>query len=294
MLNLVAASGPVTRLAVLPAPRAIVSWNTAEPLATLELTVHTAGGRRSRPLPYVAFEEGRRASLDGFDNVAAIRTDVVEASDDIVAVDVHANRPLIRVAASTPPADAPRSTASAPDDAVRELEVLERSQYVDDFPSERGWCAPASVSMLAGTWGVDASVAETAAGVFDGAYNGTGNWAFAVAYAGASGLAGAAAYLRDLVNLERFIAAGLPLAVSISWDAGELPGAPLERSDGHILVVRGFDARGDVIVNDPAQPAIRHVYERFAFARCWLGHGGVALLIAPPARVDDLLRCANA
>jgi hypothetical protein len=294
VLNIVAASSPVTRLAVLPAPRAIVSWNTSEPLGTLELTVHTADGRRSRPLPYVAFEEGRRASLDGFDNVAAIKTDVVETQGDIVAVDVHGNRPLVRVAASTPPADAARSTASAPEDAVRELPVPERSQYVGEFPGERGWCAPASVSMLVGAWGVDANVAEVAAGVFDGAYKGTGNWAFAVAYAGVCGLAGAAAYLRDLVNLERFIAAGLPLAVSVSWNAGELPGAPLERSDGHILVVRGFDARGDVIVNDPAQPAVRHAYERSAFARCWLDHGGVALLIAPPHRIDDLLHCANA
>jgi hypothetical protein len=100
--------------------------------------------------------------------------------------------------------------------------------------------------------------------------------------------------LRDLVNVEAFIAAGLPLAVSISWSGEALPGAPLERSDGHILVVRGFDAHGDVIVNDPAQPAVRHVYPRAAFARCWLEHGGVALLVAPPERVEDLLRCANA
>ena len=67
-----------------------------------------------------------------------------------------------------------------------------------------------------------------------------------------------------------------------------------QQSDGHILVVRGFDSRGDVIVNDPAQPAVRHVYPRAAFARCWLDHGGVALLVAPPERCDDLVRCANA
>jgi hypothetical protein len=148
--------------------------------------------------------------------------------------------------------------------------------------------------MLLATWGVAAEVADVAAGVFDGAYGGTGNWTFAVAYAGARGLAGAAAYLRDLHNLERFVADELPLAVSLAWDGDALPGAPLARSDGHLVVVRGFDARGDVIVNDPAQPAVRHVYGRDAFARCWLGHGGVALLVAPPERVDDLLWCANA
>jgi hypothetical protein len=294
MLNVVAASGLVTEVRVLPAPRAIVSWNARALVDTLELTVDTTDGRRSRALPYVVFEDGRRASLDGFDDVARIDTDVVSAPSGIAAVHLRSHAPLVRVAASTPPVDPPRADAPARD-ALRELNVPEHSQYVDEVPEQRGWCTPASVAMLVGTWGITPSVAEVAAGVFDGAYNGTGNWTFAVAYAGTCGLAGAAAYLRDLVNVERFIATGIPVAVSVSWDRPEaLPGAPLDRSEGHILVVRGFDARGDVIVNDPAQPAVRHVYERAAFARCWLGHGGVALLVAPPERVDDLVRCANA
>jgi hypothetical protein len=293
MLNVVAVTGLVTDVRVLPATRAIVSWNTQAAIDTLELTVDTADGRRSRPLPYVSFEDGRRASLDGFDDVATIETDIVRAPAEIVALVIRSHRPLTRVAASTPPADPPRAAAPALE-ARRELDVPEYSQYVDAFPTERGWCAPAAVAMLAGAWGITPSVAEVAAGVFDRAYNGTGNWTFAVAYAGMCGLAGAAAYLRDLVSVEHFIAAGLPLAVSISWAGNALPGAPLERSEGHILVVRGFDAQGDVIVNDPAQPAVRHVYERAAFARCWLDHGGVALLVAPAERVDDLARCANA
>ena len=293
MLSLVAATGLVTDLRVLPSTRAIVSWNTGEPVDALELIVHVRDGRRSQPLPYVAFEAGARASLDGFDQVATIETDVVRAPGEIVAIDVCSHRPLSRVAASTPPVDPAR--AERPSQAAqRELDVPERSQYVASEPEQRGWCTPASVAMLVGAWQAAPAVAEVAADVFDRGYNGTGNWAFAVGYAGARGLAGAAAYLRDLVNVEAFIAAGLPLALSISWTGDELPGAPLERSDGHVLVVRGFDARGDVIVNDPAQPSVRHVYDRAAFARCWLDHGGVALLVAPPERSEDLLRCANA
>jgi hypothetical protein len=293
MLNIVAAGGLETDVRVLPAPRAIVSWNTQAVVDTLEITVDTTAGRRSRPLPYVSFEDGRRASLDGFDDVAKIETDVVHAPDGIAAIGVRSHQPLARVAVSTPPSEGPRADGPAAD-ACRELDVPEHSQYVDAFPAERGWCAPASMAMLTAAWDITPSVEEVAAGLFDRAYGGTGNWAFAAAYAGMCGLAGAAAYLRDLINLERFIAAGLPLAVSISWSGDALPGAPLERSDGHILVVRGFDRSGDVIVNDPAQPAVRHVYERAAFARCWLDHGGVALLVAPADRVDDLMRCANA
>jgi hypothetical protein len=293
VLAIVTSAGLVNELRVPAAQRAIVSWNTQEAVDALALVVKTVDGRRSAPLPYVAFADGRRASLDGHDDVATIQTDVVRARTAIAAIEVRSHRPLARVAVSTPPADAPRATAPAVA-ARRELDVPERSQYVDDFPEERGWCAPASMAMLTGAWGATPGVAEVAAGVFDHAYGGTGNWAFVTAYAGASGLAAAAAYLRDLVNVEHFIAAGLPLAVSISWLGDALPGAPLDHSAGHILVVRGFDARGDVIVNDPAQPTVRHVYERAAFARSWLDHGGVALLVAPPERLDDLLRCANA
>lgn len=293
MLNLIDAPAASTRIAVLPAPRAVVSWNTTAPAGTLEVIVHTQDGRRSRALPYVAFEPGRRASLDGFDAIARIETDVVRAENPIVALDLHAGIDLARVAVSTPPDDAPRPAAPNAG-ARRELAVPERSQYLAHAPEERGWCVPASIAMLLGAWDVDATVEEVAGGVFDRAYGGTGNWAFAVAYAGASGLAGAVAYLRDLVSLEAFVAAGLPPAVSIAWEVDALPGAPLVRSAGHVLVVRGFDPAGNVIVNDPAQPAVRHVYPRAAFARCWLGHGGVALLVAPPARCEDLVRCANA
>ena len=84
-----------------------------------------------------------------------------------------------------------------------------------------------------------------------------------------------------------------PPALSIAWTTDTLPGAPLAQSAGHLVVVRGCD-RDTVAVNDPAAPGVRHVYPRAAFARCWLGHGGVALLVAPPARVPELLRCANA
>ena len=294
MLTLVAATGRITALRVLPAANALVSWTTAEAVDTIELIVDTTAGRRSRALPYAAFEPGRRSSLGGFDEVARIETDIVRAGVAIAAIEVHAHKPLRTVAASTRGDDAPRSGAPLLAEAQHELDVPEHTQYLTAYPAERGWCAPASLAMLLGAHGIGADVDEVAAGVFDHAYGGTGNWSFAIAYAGMCGLTGAAAYLRDLRTLELFIAAGLPVAASIAWEPGALPGAPLDRSAGHILVVRGFTATGDVIVNDPAQPAVRHVYDRTAFATCWLAHGGVALLVAPPARSDDLMRCANA
>lgn len=293
MLTIVPGTGTSTRVTIRPAMRAIVSWNAIEPSDTLELIVYREDGRASLALPYVSFDESRRASLSGFDEVAAIDTDVVRAVRPIVAIEVISRHPLERVAVATPVSRGDLVSAIGYTGAM-ELPVPEYGQYDPAHPAESGWCAPASIAMLLGAWVAPRDVAGIAAAVHDDAYRGAGNWTFDVALPGSLGYVGAVAYLRGCGTLEGFIAAGLPLAVSLAWDPDELPGAPLPRSTGHVLVVRGFDRLGDVIVNDPALPDIRHVYPRAAFERCWLGHGGVGLLVAPATRLADVLRCANA
>jgi hypothetical protein len=73
----------------------------------------------------------------------------------------------------------------------------------------------------------------------------------------------------------------LPLAISYSWSEGELPSAPLERSDGHLVVLCGFTRDGDCAVNDPAAPNVRVVYPRAAIERIWQRNEGVAYVVAP-------------
>jgi len=292
VLTLVTATGTRTRVTIEPAMRAIVTWNSLAPADTIELVVYRQDDRASLALPYVSFTPERRASLSGFDEVAKIETDVVSATRPIVAIDLCSQHPLTRVGVSTPPARDDRFTAPGYVPAS-ELEVPEISQYAAEYPDERGWCTPATIAMLLGTWGVARDVARVAAGIHDDAYHGTGNWAFAVAYAGALGYIGTATYLRNLASVEGFVAAGIPVGVSISWKAGELPDAPLPASDGHLVVVRGFTEAADPIVNDPARAEIRHVYPRAVFERAWLEHGGVALIVAPSGRLFDVLRCAG-
>ncbi len=94
--------------------------------------------------------------------------------------------------------------------------------------------------------------------------------------------------LGSLVQVERWIAAGVPVIVSLAFEAGELAGAPIESSNGHLIVVRGFDPAGDVIVNDPAGRSasdVRRVYARRSLESLWLrSSGGTAYLIHPPGR----------
>ena len=58
---------------------------------------------------------------------------------------------------------------------------------------------------------------------------------------------------------------GHPLVASVSWGAGELSGAPVSSSNGHLVVIVGFTASGRPVVNDPAAKTaagVRHVYDR--------------------------------
>ncbi|MEO3867692.1 C39 family peptidase [Nonomuraea sp. B12E4] len=173
------------------------------------------------------------------------------------------------------------------------------------------WCGPASVAMVLGFWGRGPAPAElawvgagdpapgvdhAARGTYDESYQGTGNWPFGVAYAGRYGLAGFVTRLRSATELELFVRAGIPVITSQSFKAYELPGSCYS-TDGHILVVTGFTAGGDVVVNDPAAPGeaeVRRVYPRAALEHVWLrgsGSGGIAYILHPPEH--PLPSCTN-
>ncbi len=84
----------------------------------------------------------------------------------------------------------------------------------------------------------------------------------------------------------------MPVIASIAWKRGELSRAPIPRSEGHLVVIRGFDPSGNVIVNDPAgcdDSRVRRVYRRDEFARAWFcsGSGGVAYLVRPDSSALD-------
>lgn len=164
----------------------------------------------------------------------------------------------------------------------KKVSVPKRSQMIYPDGGE-AWCSPTSTSMLMAFRGVNVSVPEAASGMYDRLYQGTGNWAFNAAYAGEHGLR---AYITRLSNLraaEQFIAAGQPLALSLGWRKNELTGAFIPSSDGHLMVLIGFDTAGNPILNDPAAPSDQRVqttYPRAIFERLWLTHsGGLAYVI---------------
>ena len=131
----------------------------------------------------------------------------------------------------------------------------------------------------------DGYVDHAARYTFDYAYDGTGNWPFNTAYAARHSLDAFVTRLYTLRDAEAFIKAGIPLVASIAFGKGELDGAPITSTPGHLLVIRGFTSAGSVIVNDPAaskNSTVRRVYSRAQFEKAWQrGSGGVVYVIRP-------------
>ena len=159
------------------------------------------------------------------------------------------------------------------------------------------WCSPTSASMVLAYFNNYAGPCEPRVraavdGVFDWIYDGHGNWPFNTAYAAAQGYEGYVARLTSLAKAEEYIAAGVPVIMSIAWRKGDLTGADVDSTNGHLVVLVGFDAAGNPIINDPATPAnetVRRTYLRSEFEPLWLqSSGGTVYLIYPEPRVIEL------
>ena len=297
---------------------AVVSWNVSTPDGSgIEVTLSAhAGGHWTQEYVMGLWSSdasgGRRHSIaDQTDADGSVDTDTLtlKAPADAYALRVAAlagtrgAMPVLRmmtVATSLAP-DAERAASNG--GAVAELDVPERSQRIPTSPDAKGgggdsWCSPTSVSMVMAYWARatghpqwDVDVASVADGVYDPVYDGCGNWPFNVAFASERGLAGFVRQLPSLVDVETLVSRGIPVIASIAVKPGELDGTPYPKTEGHLLVIRGFTATGDVIVNDPyGKPGeIRRVYRRAQFEHVWQGgSNGTVYIIAPPDVVRSL------
>jgi hypothetical protein len=181
---------------------------------------------------------------------------------------------------------------------------IHAGQYPQYDGGGEAWCSPTSTSMVLAYWHslppasewswVDPTYADpwvdnTARQVFDYRYDGAGNWPFNTAYAGGRGLDAFVTQLRGLNEAEQFINAGIPLVASIASNPNKLTGFLLDKgTNGHLLVIVGFTANGDVVVNDPAavsDATVQRVYNRAEFERAWLPATGGIVYVMKPAGV---------
>lgn len=142
-------------------------------------------------------------------------------------------------------------------------------------------CSPTALAMI--LQAANPSIAWPAVidACFDRRSETYGCWPLAIRCAAAQGRLGAVEALASWEPILRILSAGSPLVASIRFAAGELPGAPLPRSDGHLVTVHGID-RGEVLANDPAAPDAHSAPRRYdaqAFSNAWLRHRGAAYIL---------------
>jgi len=256
----------------------VLSWNTHAPSGRIAFRLLRAHQPDGDWIDHSEWQSDGATSMSPTHDGTAVEVDVISATQPFDGIEVRAPGVRFELLAFSSPVR-PRPSLPYTRDA-RILAVPARSQY-SDRNGARGWCSPASLSMIHAYHGIDIPVEQTARAVFDRAYNGTGNWVFNVAYSGRLGFRGVVAHLRNLDHAQRLIERNLPLAISYSWGHGELPGAPLPHSDGHLAVLCGFTRDGDCAINDPAAPNVRVVYPRAAIERIWQRNDGIAYVVAP-------------
>jgi Peptidase_C39 like family len=284
---------------------AVVSWNALTPTGTgVMLEVRARINKRwSRYYPYASWTSTVRNSYPSKKDVnGRVNTDTLELSRAADALQIRvtleskksgSSPTLSGLWAVTSDSKTHYEVQASTSDRSAwglELDVPLRSQMIYPNGGEV-WCSPTSTTMILEYWSakLGRALADTvpvaAKSVWDGVYAGSGNWPFNTAYAGSKGLNAHVNRLANLVEAEAFIARGVPLAISIGWKPGELPGAHITSSQGHLVVLRGFTKTGDAIINDPAAKTdakVRTVYPRAALERAWIEHsGGIVYVIEP-------------
>ncbi len=280
---------------------AVISWNTSHPEAILV---------RARPLwkdaagPWYTMARwsqdtnaSPRTSISGQrDSLAHVDTDTLVADEAATGIEVEIAvstttlrvPPDLRFGVSVLGKESIAPVPQAYTNAWGRLLTLPiRSQA--DFPEGiHSWCSPTSLSMILSAWGdrlnrpeLLQDVPQVARGVHDPGWPGTGNWSFNAAYAGQhSGISACVVRLAGIRDLERWIAAGIPVATSVSY--AQLKGAAKPTSgDGHLVVVSGFTSLGDIQIHDPGvrRDRVVRVIPRSDFGRAWDHSSRTAYLV---------------
>lgn len=174
-----------------------------------------------------------------------------------------------------------RTTKSEGSDYLKDLEVPKESQFEEPASVAPLICSPTALSMVLQYYGRRVKPLEVARGVYDHGAEIYGNWAFNTAFAAKQGFETYVRYFPGIRELKEEIADGRPTVVSIAYGEGELEGAPIKSTPGHLVVVRGFIKKGNreyVIINDPAansDQSVRKTYRLDQFVAAWRGIGYV-------------------
>lgn len=165
----------------------------------------------------------------------------------------------------------------------KHIRVPYRSQLdVEREELRNSVCCPTSLAMVLEFYGINRPTLEICDAVYNERYDMYGIWPQVSQVASQHGLRSWITRFRSHEEVRQYLRQGFPIIASIRVGEKELRNARYPKSNGHIIVIIGYDAKGDYIINDPysAGPGgaeIRYFAEDME--KVWLDKGGVAVLV---------------
>jgi len=162
------------------------------------------------------------------------------------------------------------------------LDIPYRSQGDEDRSISGQICSPTCVAMLMEYWGVNIPTSEIARLSYDEEYDLYGSWPMAVQSASQYGFKGWIQIFTGWKEVEKQLLLGRPVIATICFNKGELKGSCVSSTEGHVILIRGFDKKGNPICNDPGWNDEKDgivTYDKNQLARAWFDKSGIGYVI---------------
>lgn len=160
-----------------------------------------------------------------------------------------------------------------------------RSQGWEDKKISSEICSVVSTATVMDYYGVDIKTAELAKIAYDKRYKMYGMWWRAVQSAHQYGFNGVVKHFRSWEDVKEFIDKKMPVIACISVNKNDIADDPNYETDGHVIVIIGFDENGDILCADGGfrkeEDGVLS-YKRKEFEKIWfINSGGIGYLITP-------------
>jgi hypothetical protein len=154
------------------------------------------------------------------------------------------------------------------------------SQMEADKTIAKRICSPTAMAMALRV-GSASDWQATVEACYDPLTRAYGAWPLAIRAANAAGRVASVESNASWESAITLLRNGMPVVCSIRFKKGELQGAPLASTSGHLVCLYGV-ADGKALVMDPAaasQDSVPHAYDIEEFSRAWLTHRGAAYFL---------------
>ncbi|MCX7642117.1 MAG: C39 family peptidase [Elusimicrobiales bacterium] len=173
------------------------------------------------------------------------------------------------------------------------IEVPKISQMTQQVEYNQDICSPTSLSMVLKYYGVKVDTVSVAGYVYDNSASIYGNWIFNTSYASFLGFYAFIARINSYDFLYKILKIGVPVIASISFGPGELKNSPIKKTNGHLVVIKGINKKGGIIVNDPAginDESVELVYDPYEFFKAWIVNKyGTSYIITDGEKIQSII-----